>query len=905
MRLALLATFLLCFSLSWAQNASVSGNITAPDGEALTGVTVQISALSKGTFTDEQGDFTLTGLPAGNHSLTLSYIGFKNKEIAIALSEGQQLQLEAQTLFEGNELLQEVVLTGERQNKFSRKETAYVSKLPLKDIENSQVYTTITSEILESQVVTNFDEALNNATGVGKLWEATGRAPGNGTGYFSARGFATQPRLVDGLPGFTFSAVDPSYIERIEVIKGPSATLFGSTETSLGGLINVVTKKPYEGFGGSITYTGGSFNTHRISADVNTPISTSEKTFFRVTTSFLTKDSFQDAGFTETFFVAPSLTHRFNNKLTLKLGVEYSRTKQTNPSMLFLRRGAPMVSRNIEQMNVDPNKSFTSDDIHLTSPILNTRAVVDYKLTDRWTSQTVAALNYSEAKGYYQYNIDGGPMAILFLSQLTTNPALEPLQPILGPMVNPMLLEANALLQQDAFTRIFDKRDANATNFNIQQNFVGDVKIGDMRNRVVFGLDYLSKAEHSRNQSGNPVLTTTSNFPQLLGFFANPPSPPVPAEFVPTLQALGQQTEATYQGLPYFDAFIDPRGNVIESTFTPGATYTPNKANLDQIFAQVPVNDIKVGSQVLAAYVSDVINVAPNLTVNVGLRLDHFIQDGNKAVEVDDYTKTNFSPNAGFVYQPIMNRLSVFGNYQTGFLNQNPIINPAGSIRPDGTVAPEPWVTTLDPVKANQYEAGIKTNLVGNKLNLGVSYYYINVKDRATSDPRVPLLPQTVDIAETVSKGIELEVNSNPFPGMNLRASYSYNDSEVTDAYSKLAGEVITPIQGYRPEEAGPEKVYNFWADYRIQSTNDFLSRIGIGAGFNGASEHYTLNNAISGQFELPSYTIFNASLYYDAEKFRIGIKANNISDEEYYRGWSTINAQAPFNMLGTVSYKF
>ncbi|SEC51023.1 iron complex outermembrane recepter protein [Tenacibaculum sp. MAR_2009_124] len=872
-----------------AQQGEIRGTVVDNNNEPIPGVNVTVLGTKIGVQTNFEGLFEIKDVPNGSQEIKLSYIGFKTKNLLITVPS-KNLKV---VMYEGNELLQEVQVTG-RNNQFSRKKTAYVSKLPLKDLENSQVYTTVTSELLDSQVVTNIDDALNNATGISKLWEATGRAPGEGTGYFASRGFATQPQLVDGMPGFTLSAVDPSYIERIEVVKGPSATLFGSTATSLGGLINVVTKKPYEGFGGSVSYTTGSFGTHRVSADINTPLAGKKGPYFRLNASYLTQDSFQDAGFRKTFFVAPSISYRVNNKLNFSFGLEYARTQQTNPSMLFLRKGIPLLAKNPEELNIDPSKSYTSNDIYLTSPTFNTRTIIDYKISDEWTSQSIFASSYSEANGFYQYNVDGGALAILQLNSLLTNPNLQSLSPIITPLVQPMLTEAGGLLQTDAFTRIFDKRDANASNYNFQQNFIGDFKIGELRNRLVVGLDFVSRSQHTRIQNGNPVITTTSNFPQLLGFFADPQSvlPSIPSNFVPALNATGQQVAGGFNALPYFDAFINAQGNVLNTSFTPGATYSPSAERLEQVFNQVPQVSSRTNSKTYAVYVSDVLNVTKDLTLNLGLRLDHFDQNGNENDPNDDYTKTTLSPKIGVVYQAIPNKLSVFSNYQTGFINVDPAINNDGS------------VTTFQPVRANQFEGGVKTNLFNGKLDLGASYYHITANDQTVTDPTSALIIDRIDLAETVSKGLEFEINANPFKGLNIRASYSYNDTKVTDATSIIGDRHVDELLNRRPEESGPSTIYNLWADYKFQQ-GTFLKNIGFGAGFNGASEHHTINNAITGQFTLPSYTVFNASAYYDAEKIRVGLKVNNLTDEVYYKGWSTINAQASRAFLGTLTYKF
>ncbi len=858
----ILSTVMLLFVTVFAiaQNNTIKGRIVDINKNALPGVNVYIKNSINGSETNMNGGFSIkynTKKPV----LVISFVGYKTKEIKI----NNSTDLGVITLYEGNELLQEIVLET-RNNKFSRKKTAYVSKLPLKDIENPQVYSTVTSELLESQIITNIDDALNNATGVSKLWESTGRSPDNGTGWFSTRGFATQPALVDGMPGYVLTAVDPSYIERIEVVKGPSATLFGSTVSSLGGLINIVTKKPKQGTQGSLSYTMGSFGLNRVSADVNTALSKTDELYFRLNTSYLTQDSWQDAGFRNSVFVAPSFSYRINNKLNVSLGFEYSKTEQTNPSMLFVRRGMPLLAKTPAEMEVDPNKSYTSNDVTLKTPMFNIRGIIDYKLSDNWTSQTIMAGVHGSTKGYYQYNIDGAAAAMGVLQPFLQTP--------LASLVAPILTESGGLLQRDAFARIFDYRDIESSKFNIQQNFTGDFKIGDVRNRLVIGLDYVTRNGNSRNKSGNPVLETTSTFPLLLS----------------TLQGFDPDTAAALKaqlaGFPYFDAFVSAKGDIVNSSFTPNAKYAISKSKLDGIFANVPVVAWQHKSNTFATYVSDVINITPNLTANIGLRMDYFDQQGETSNPDDGFTKTTFSPTAGIVYQPIPSKLSVFTNFQTGFINNDPVYNAATAS-----------YDLFEPTKAKQFETGIKTNLDGGRLNLGVSYYHITANDRLISDPRSLLFPQSLPTEETVSKGFEFEANYNPISGLNIRGGYAFNDSKITKT-------TIAELQDRRPEEAGPQSTYNLWGDYTFDK-NGFLNNVGVGFGLNGASEHYTMNSGVTGKFTLPSYTIYNTALYYSTSKFKVGLKINNLTDKIYYKGWSTINAQAPRAFLGNITYRF
>ena len=57
-------------------------------------------------------------------------------------------------------------------------------------------------------------------------------------------------------------------------------------------------------------------------------------------------------------------------------------------------------------------------------------------------------------------------------------------------------------------------------------------------------------------------------------------------------------------------------------------------------------------------------------------------------------------------------------------------------------------------------------------------------------------------IIRYTSKGIELEVNASPFNGFNIRGSYSYNDSKITDATSVIGERHVNELLNRRPEES-------------------------------------------------------------------------------------------------------
>jgi iron complex outermembrane recepter protein len=687
--------------------------------------------------------------------------------------------------------LKEVVVEGLHENKYKKESSETVAKMPLKDIENPQVYNSIPANLLKEQVVTNFNDALKNATGVARLWESTGRN-GDGAEYYSMRGFSVQPTMTNGLPSLTNTTIDPINIDNIEVIKGPSGTLFGSSVISYGGLINVVTKKPYQNFGGEISYNNGTYGSNRVTADINLPVN--DKMAVRVNSAYTNEESFQDAGFSNAFFIAPSVKYEVNDKLTFLVNTEFYKNTSARQSMIFLSRFSPLSFDSMELFDRNYKKSFTSNDLTMENNGFNMQMQALYKLSNNWTSQTVLSKSSTRTNGYYHYLWDS----------------------------------ANG----DEFTRFISKANGTFYTTDIQQNFIGDFKIGNLRNRMVVGLDYYN----SRLINGGS------------GWVAN--------------------------GVV----------SLVNGTDTGILTQAGTDALLTGNFA----GNTEATQEIMSAYVSDVLNITNKLSVMASLRLDYF--DGKASQWDAEETKGQvaLSPKFGAVYQIIENKVSVFGNYMNGFQN----VAPRTVADLDGS---NPRIKEFDPEQANQYEFGLKTSLYKDIISASLSYYDIRVKDRIITDPNN--INNAIQGGEVESKGVELSIVASPIKGLNIITGISHNKAEVTKE---------TPGEGYlglRPEEAGPETLVNFWANYTV--TEGQLKGFGIGFGGNYASEYKTLNRANTGTFELPAYTILNSVLSYDDAKFNVSLKLNNMLNEKYYSGWSTVTPQQLRSLIAGITYKF
>ena len=806
---SILSVFLLVgFSLAaTAQSAKIKGSVTTTNNTPLSGATIELSQTTLGTTTDENGNFILSNIPSGNYRLILSYVGFKTKYVDLSVSENTTKDLGTFQLEEAQEMLGVVSINGKKHNKFTRETSVSVSKMPLADIENPQVYNSITANLLEEQVVTNFDDALKNAPGIDKLWESTGRG-NDGAGYYSLRGFAVQPTLTNGLPALTNGSPDPANIESIEVIKGPSGTLYGSSLISYGGLINITTKRPFYDFGGSVSYTSGSYGLNRVTADVNTTLSKEKNIALRVNTAYHTQNSYQDAGFRKSFFFAPSLAYQVNDRLSFYINTEFYKGKSTNQTMLFLDRGAQLRVNTIDELGYDIDRSYTGNDLYIETPTYSFQGQMNYKLSDNWTSQTAFSRSNSKSDGYYSYLYEG--------TQYTT------------------------LDEGIALNRYISKQNSETIATDIQQNFIGDFNLGSMRNRMVVGLDYLKTNVINNN---SPYITNGAIY------IGN------------NLQEFNEEV----LGITDPANFTDDSGILTQ-------------AGTDALLANGTINPSKTEQEIFSAYASDVINILPELSAMASLRIDRFSNA--------DHAQTALSPKFGVVYQPILNKVSLFANYMNGFSNVAPVDEVTNGVTTN---------RALDPEHANQFEAGTKLNLLNGRLSATLSYYDIQVKDRALRvDVDATNYFYTQDGTQE-SKGFEASFVANPVDGLNIVAGYSYNDSKLTEGAADFVG--------LRPESAGPQNLANLWASYQL--TSGKFEGLGFGFGGNYASENKIFNRNLGGAFTLPEYTVVNASVFYGTPDFRISLKLDNIANKEYFKGWSTISPQNQRSLLANFTYNF
>lgn len=812
-RISIFLSYLLTLSAvafsSYAQpnTGVIQGTVTTADGKHAQYVNIGLQGTAKGAVADSRGGYRIQNVTPGSYTLTASYIGLKTQEKIIEVKAGETITVNF-TLEENARELQEVIVSGRVDY---NKVDLYVAKVPLKNLENPQVYHNVPSEIIKQQAITSYDDIFRNIPGIFRTWESTGRN-GDGAAYFALRGLEGQAALLNGLPGITNGNLDPANVEEVQVLKGPSATLFGANATaysSYGGLINTITKKPYSTWGGEIGYYVGSFGLNRITADVNAPLANANDIALRVNTAYHSEGSFQDSGFKKSFFLAPTLAYQVNDRLRFLIVTEFLQEERAAPPVFFhSNRSEPLTYRSIDELDLNNNLSFTSNDLTIKNPRTTIQAQMTYQLMDNWTSQTVISRGTADSEGYYTYlwpDIEG----------------------------------------DNYFGQYFTYVNEDRTATNIQQNFTGDFKVGNMRNRLVFGLDYFNK-------------------------------------------------QAVNNGLGYVSIRnVTPQGDVNYVDVYSGDTLAPvylSKASIDERLSETAPANSKITNTSYSAYISDVFNLTPSVSILAGLRADYFDSGAEISDPDDDFTQFALSPKFGVVYQPVLDKVSLFANYQNGFYN----VAPVQVADPDGS---NPRFKSFEPERANQWEVGVKTNLFQDRVFATFSYYDIKISNKVIGD--VNNFYNQIQGGEIESKGYEVDITSSPFPGLNLIAGYSHNETKNLkgnegDFYAE---------PGRAPGGQGPEEQFNCWATYEIVEGK--LRNFGVGLGLNYAGEYSVIDNSVTGVFNLPAYTVMNASLFYNSDKLRLTLNINNLTDTEYYIGYWSVNPQKPRNAVMSMAYKF
>ncbi len=243
MKILFLLIFASLTSVLIAQNGTLNGKITeASKTDGLPGVSVVVNETS-GTSTDINGYYSISLAP-GQYKLAYKFLGFttENKNITIKSGEITNINI---SLYEESSLLNELVVSA---GKFEQK---------LSDVTVS--IQTLKPSMIENTNTTSIDQAIQKLPGITIM---DGQASIRGGSGFNYGAGSRVLLLIDDLPMLSGAASDVKWnfapvenIEQVEVIKGASSALYGSS--ALNGIINIRTAYPGEHPQTKLIFTNG------------------------------------------------------------------------------------------------------------------------------------------------------------------------------------------------------------------------------------------------------------------------------------------------------------------------------------------------------------------------------------------------------------------------------------------------------------------------------------------------------------------------------------------------------------------------------------------------------------------------------------------------------------------------
>ncbi|QDC45038.1 TonB-dependent siderophore receptor [Methylophilus medardicus] len=268
-------------------------------------------------------------------------------------------------------------------------------------------------------------------------------------------------------------------------------------------------------------------------------------------------------------------------------------------------------------------------------------------------------------------------------------------------------------------------------------------------------------------------------------------------------------------------------------------------------------------------YAEDYIGVLPDLNLMLGVRYDKFEERTATAaaVPVRDARKNDkVTPRVGLVYTPI-DEITLYGSYMRGF---EPGARAALTV---ATGIPALNAGELfDPQESEQYEVGIKTNLLEDKLALNFALYDLTRSNQVFTDL---VARRFTLIGEQRTKGFETELIGQVTPEWSISASYAYLDSETVEGAANIKGKNLN---------LAPRHSTRLWTSYTFN--HGMLKNLSLYGGMFQQSDSY---GDAANTFTVEGYTRFDAGASYahqlGSNKAIWRLNVDNITDKVYYMG--------------------
>jgi iron complex outermembrane receptor protein len=255
-----------------------------------------------------------------------------------------------------------------------------------------------------------------------------------------------------------------------------------------------------------------------------------------------------------------------------------------------------------------------------------------------------------------------------------------------------------------------------------------------------------------------------------------------------------------------------------------------------------------------------------------------------------------FSPRVGVLVQPLP-WISVYGNWTTSFGANNGV---------DANNNPHP------PQQAEQFEVGVKTELLDRNLMMTLAFYNLEKTNLLTANLSTPDIPfDTIAIGKQRSKGVEFDAIGKLTESLSLTASFTYMDARVVKDDWSIDG---VPVFLHHRLANIPRYAGSFWGKWDVK---EIPALEGLSLGF-GVYVVGIRQGDINNTFQLPGYARLDAMAAYrwniDQHKVTAQLNIRNLNNIRYFENAdpdSNVNPRygiypgAPLTAIGSIKVDF
>ena len=276
---------LMLMTCAVARGQVITGKVINEKSDPVANVNIHLLNTTEGTVTDHEGNYRLDHVNPGKYVVVVSAVGYADENKPVSVSKtGATLNFQLQ-----NSLvkLDAVVVTAEKKEELLQKVPISVTALSARQVQQYRLWNSEDLTAISPNLFSNNSGDQRNVTSVRGIVT---------TSYDPA--VAT---YIDGVNQFSLDTYISTLfdIDKVEVLRGPQGTLYG--RNAMGGVINIITKKPTNHTEGFAEASLGNYNLQRYSAGIRTPL-IKDKLYFGAAALYNKRDGYYTNTFNNTSF---------------------------------------------------------------------------------------------------------------------------------------------------------------------------------------------------------------------------------------------------------------------------------------------------------------------------------------------------------------------------------------------------------------------------------------------------------------------------------------------------------------------------------------------------------------------------------------------------------------------------